>query len=430
MKQISAIIIAKIFFLLLVAYLAQLIIPYSDSFPYRGILDNVDASSLLKSFANFDGVQYIIIASQRYFTYNQAYFPAYPMLMRFLHYVFNIEYFYGGLLISNIGFAVGLHYFYKLLRIDFDKKKSLIAVLFLILFPTSFYFHVIYTEGLFFGLFVSFLYFLRKGELKKALFISIFLSATRLIGAFSVVFLLPVILNPSWRVKDPLMSGSPRRGFFATLRMTNKYFSALLLTPLLLLPFLGLASYMLYLWQTTGDPLFFFNSQSAFGANRSTHIILLPQVYYRYFKIFFTATFNWQYLIAALEFISFTFVAGVLSLDLYNICHSGVLSLSKGDRISVFTKIKDAISRTMASFQHDKKILFRLSLNLFSWINILLPTLTGTFSSVPRYALFAISIFYFLANMKNKFAQYLLLVFFAILQIILFAFFIRGYFIA
>ena len=200
------IILVKILFLLLVAQLASLIIPYLGFFPYREILDILNIPFFVKSFSNFDGVQYLLVAKQGYMTYQQAYFPLYPLLIRVVGDLLHIEYFYSALLISNLGFAIGLHYFYKLLRIDFDKKKSLIGVLFLILFPTSFYFHVIYTEGLFFALFISFLYFLRKEDLKKALLISIFLSATRLIGVFSVVFLLPVILERSEESRGILRS--------------------------------------------------------------------------------------------------------------------------------------------------------------------------------------------------------------------------------
>ncbi|PIX73599.1 hypothetical protein COZ39_02165, partial [Candidatus Roizmanbacteria bacterium CG_4_10_14_3_um_filter_33_21] len=38
---------------------------------------------------------------------------------------------------------------------------------------------------------------------------------------------------------------------------------------------------------------------------------------------------------------------------------------------------------------------------LFSFINLLLPTLTGTFSSIPRYALMSLSVFIYLGEIKS-----------------------------
>ena len=103
----------------------------------------------------------------------------------------------------------------------------------------------------------------------------------------------------------------------------------------------------------------FFRVQPVFGANRSTNLILLPQVYFRYLKIFFTANWNFQYFVSLIEFFIFTFVFIVLILDLLKIV-----------KFSENWKLK------IGNYE-------RLSLSMFSFINLLLPTLTGTFSSIP-----------------------------------------------
>ena len=62
-------------------------------------------------------------------------------------------------------------------------------------------------------------------------------------------------------------------------------------------------------------------------------------------------------------------------------------------------------------------------------INLVLPTLTGTFSSIPRYALLSLSLFLYLGEMKNKFVRISVAVLFAFLHVVLLGFFIQGYFV-
>jgi hypothetical protein len=208
---------------------------------------------------------------------------------------------------------------------------------FLLLFPTAFFFSAVYTEGLFFMLMSMSLYFFYSKKKNGAAVSGFLLALTRLIGVFvSIPFITEAIykkgkLNFS-QIKWPLV---------------------------IIAPFIGLGLYMVYLFATTGDPLYFFTAQPSFGANRSTHLILLPQVYYRYIKIF----------------------------------------------------------------------LILLGISLFSLINIVLPTLTGTLSSIPRYALMSWASFMYLGNLKNYYAKISIALIFFIFQIIVASYFIQGYFV-
>ena len=165
-------------------------------------------------------------------------------------------------------------------------------------------------------------------------------------------------------------------------------------------PFVGLGIYSTYLYFTTGNFIEFFTSQEAFSAGRSTKIILFPQVIYRYIKIFITVKFNFQYLISSLEFLVFIMFISVISLQLYLI------------------------------IKKRNKNIALLSLTIFSLINILLPTFTGTFLSIPRFALMSLSFFIFIALIKNVYIKTLIALIFLILHITLLAYFIQGYFIA
>ena len=85
---------------------------------------------------------------------------------------------------------------------------------------------------------------------------------------------------------------------------------------------------MIFLWKTTGDPMNFFTSQTVFGAQRSTDLITIFQVYYRYIKIFLTAQFNLQYFVAVLESI-------VVSISLLAVAVHGWLAYKKNDVFNI-----------------------------------------------------------------------------------------------
>ncbi|PIT88927.1 MAG: hypothetical protein COU27_02960, partial [Candidatus Levybacteria bacterium CG10_big_fil_rev_8_21_14_0_10_36_7] len=72
----------------------------------------------------------------------------------------------------------------------------------------------------------------------------------------------------------------------------------------------------------------------------------------------------------------------------------------------------------------------RRSYILFSILALILPTLTGTFSSIPRYALVAFVIFPTLALIQNRFLRYTILIVGLLIETIISAFFLRGYFVS
>ncbi len=357
------------------SYLASRFIPYLGFFPYRYVLESYHLPALITSWANFDGIHYILIAQNGYSQYEQAFFPLYPLLIRFLSPLLARNELFTGLLISNLCFLAGLIIFQQYLKLTMKQWNNW-PLIFLLVFPTSFFFTALYTEGLFFFLVVASLYSLEKDNYWLASLFAVFASLTRLTGLFLIIVFGLKLIS---KLKKSL--------YFI---LNTKYFI------LLLSPFLGLLIYGIYLQKTTGDFLFFFHSQPAFGAHRSTNLITLPQVYYRYFKIIFTAQPDFRYFVALLEIIIFSFVFGVLVFDL--------------------------LKRLRVNSQ--------LGLSLFSLANIVLPTLTGTFSSVPRYSLMSLSFFIALGQIKNLFIKTLLAIVFFILNIVLLGFFVQGYFIS
>jgi len=390
----------------LVIFFSQKVIPYLGFFPYRDQLPGFNLPSWISALANFDGLHYISIARNSYAQYEQAFFPLYPLSIKFLTPLFLNNQLLTGIIISNVSFLLGLIVFYKYLEKDvmnhvstknFNKFQR-ISIIFLILaFPTSFFFGAVYTEGLFFLLLIATLYFLKKKDYLLVSLFAFLASMTRFVGVFLII---PIIFHLIQKSKVKSQNLKLKLKSFLYFILNTKYLI------LALSPLLGLGLYCFYLWRSTGDPFFFLTSQPIFGANRSSHLILLPQVYWRYFKIFVTAAHDSRFYVSVVEFFLFNFVFAILVLDLF-----------KNLKFIENCKLK------IENFS-------RLGLNLFSFANLILPTLTGTFSSIPRYSLFSLSFFIYLAQIKNNFIKYFILLIFIIVHILLLGYFTQGYFIS
>jgi len=360
-------------FLLLLAYL--LIVPrihYSGFFPYREIAQGYHMNQFISSLANFDGVHYLGLAERGYYQFEQAFFPLYPLCIRGLGFLFNNNLLISGIVVTNIAFVIGFA-FLILLFSRMENKTSISALLLYIAFPASYYFHVVYTEGLFLCFFAGALFFYQRKQWLWAGVFGFFASLTRLFGVLlTILFLYQAYLmykRVGWRI---------------------------FILPLL--PLGGFVSYAVFLLITTGDPFAFFHAQSAF-ATRSTHLVLLPQVYYRYLKIIFTAQFSFAYAIACLE------------LLIFSVCIVGC--------VYVFVKkCKTWKTNPLPTF-----------LAGFSILSILIPTFTGTLSSIPRYSLFAFSFFIALSHLSKR-VQFVIIAVSLLCQLILFSFFLQGYFVS
>ena len=361
-----------ILYSLLAAWM-YLIIPYAGNFPYKDVIQNFKLPQWIYSWANFDGAHYIHIALQGYHQYDQAYFPGYILILKLFGGMFGHYYLQAGLLISNISFIGAAWIFYLLFKELYGKKSALWSLVLLFCIPTSFFFSALYTESLFLLLTVSSLYYLLRKKFILACVLAALSSCVRLQGVF---LLLPFFA-------------------YAYQNLNKRSLSTYIF---MLSPCIGLWLYMIFLWKTTGDPMNFFTSQTVFGAQRSTDLITIFQVYYRYIKIFLTAQFNLQYFVAVLESI-------VVSISLLAVAVHGWLAYKKND-------------------------VFNISLAAYSLMHIIVPSLTGSFSSTPRYALFVFSIYYVFSRITHSKLKIGILIFSMIVHILLFGLFFQGYFIA
>ena len=326
--------------LILIIFLGSKYFPTSWAYLYTE--KNVVLSpSWLWSRANFDGMHYIGIARGGYGLYQQAFFPLYSKIVNLMAHLFGGRVLLGGWVLNLVCFYLALFFFYKLLKLDFSERISKRVLVYLLLFPTAFFFSMIYTEALFFLLIIGSFYFARTKRWWLAGIFGGLASATRLVG----IFLFPALLFEWWQQKK------------------IKNFSTFI--PLLLIP-VGLLCYMRFLSVNCGDSLMFIHVQAFFGAGRTAgRIILLYQVFWRYLKMLITVDKgSLTYFVVILESLS---AIGFLFLGLF-----------------VFL-------RRWYSYL------------IFMVLAYLTPTFTGTFSSMPRYVLLLFPGFILLSIWAEKY---------------------------
>lgn len=155
--------------------------PYLDVVPVK--------NAWLAIWQRWDGLHYQAIAERGYEAFPTAPFtpPLYPLLMRLL------SPFLGGTLLAGIfvsatSYAIGLVLFYQLARLELSQEKAARrALMYLMLFPTAFFFFAPYTESLFFLGSVGAMLALRRKEWLRAGLWGSLAAASRLPAALILI---------------------------------------------------------------------------------------------------------------------------------------------------------------------------------------------------------------------------------------------------
>jgi hypothetical protein len=164
-------------------------------------------SIIMRQFSHWDSPHYIDIATNGYVNEGEqslfiVFLPLYPVLVRLI--TFNFEYInLSALIVSNVGSIFAAVYLFKLSQLEFGDDVAKKAVLYLSIFPTAYFLSAIYTEGLFFALVISSVYYARIGKWSVAGFLSFFATLTRLAG----LLLLPTLIieylhQKKWKLKE------------------------------------------------------------------------------------------------------------------------------------------------------------------------------------------------------------------------------------
>lgn len=361
-------------FLIFSIFLGQYLFRLQDNFLLGGKTNHL-VNPLFWSWGNFDGEHYLAIARSGYKPLTHFYFPVYPLLIKTLANLFtdsSLNYYLSSLLISHISFFSSLVLLIKLLKIDYKSSFIKQTILLLLTYPFSFFFVSSYTESLFLFLCLLGFYFARKNNFLVASVVAGILSAVRITG----LAMFPALII-EWYLQD---------------KKSRKFWQLFFLP----LSVFGLLIYLYYLRTATGDALVFLNTVELFGAQRSSTFILLPQVFYRY-------------IVKIIPSLTLYFPALFITFWEFTIALVGLVLLIIG-----FFKI-------------------RASYWIYAFLAYLIPTLSGSFSSLPRYVIIIFPLFILSVNLLNsltrkfKIAIYIILVINLLIALGLFS---NGYFVS
>lgn len=378
-KILMAFIIWRIL-LFLPVILAQTLLKFRSGYDYTSPNYFIDKSNpignfLLSAFANFDGVYYLIIPDRGYTLDTAGFFPLFPLIIKLTTgnlSAFDPRQFFIALILVCVFFVLALIFLFKLIRLDHRDNIAFLSIVFLLVFPTSFFFANIYSESLFLLLTVVSFYFARKRKWLISSILALLLTGTRFIGiAIIPALIFEFIKNEKGEARELLKKGW-----------------SIILTPL------GLLGYMIFNHLQFGNAFQFIQAQGSLQNERSIdRLVPIPQTVARYINILFTVDpkiFEWK--IALLEISIFIFAVIML--------------------ITAWRKK------------------MRSSYIIFAALALFIPSSTGTLSGFPRYALVLFPIFIVLALIKKRWIKIAYSIVSVILLIILFMFFSKGYYIA
>lgn len=141
---------------------------------------------------------------------NYSFFPFYPYVMRVFAWPLGLlglnpiaAASLAGVIVSVLGAIAGLVALYDLTRPYFDADSSMRAVFYALIFPTSFFFAMVFTEGLFIGLAFGAIALAKRKQWLLASILGLFAAWTRAHGA-AVALPLLVIWLSAIRWREPL----------------------------------------------------------------------------------------------------------------------------------------------------------------------------------------------------------------------------------
>lgn len=344
----------------------------SGRFPINtNFFDEGTTFSFYKAWANWDGVHYLSIAGNGYLAdlKTMVLFPGYPLLVKLTTFLFG-DLFFSAYLVSHLAAIGSLIMLYKLVLLLFNKEIAQRAIFYFLIFPSSFYLVAAYSESTFILFALLSFYFSFKKRWFLASVFGFGVSLTRVIG---VVIIIPLILE-----------------YLKQINFNRKKIKANFLW-LTLIP-MGAIFYCLYLLNTVGNPFYFLDLQNAVRSTNPINPLVVLVNYSNILKV--------SFLKGEMGFTTMILIDYLLSI-----------------MVLVF------------SWFIFKKI--RASLALYTFLIILIPTLTGSLAGNQRYALAAFPIFILLAIFaKNDLVNQGLTIISLMLLALSLTLFINGYWVA
>jgi hypothetical protein len=210
----------------------------------------VDINALLSVWNHWDAANFVRIAQFGYQTrFDVAFFPLFPLLIHILAFPLSFwggSYLLMGTLISNAALLGTMLLLYQLAVEIVGEDAARRSLLYLVIFPTAFYFFAAYNETLFLLFCLGSFLAMRRQHWWLAGLLGLLASATRSAGLLLVI---PYLIEV-WVTRESI----------AALR--QNIFRRIL--PVVLIP-IGTVAYALYCWHLSGDPIAFAAVQSHWG---------------------------------------------------------------------------------------------------------------------------------------------------------------------
>ncbi len=187
---------------------------------------------------------------------NIAFFPAFPMAVRYLSAVLGREPLWTGVGVSLVAFFFALGYFLRLARDELrDEEAAATAVMLLAAYPFAVFFSAAYTEALFLLTLVGAVYHFRHDQLGRAAAWGFLCGLTRPNGALLSVVLGLMAVTPMWDAVRwrPLLP--PPTGWA---HIGKRLWSAAA-------PGFGMLAYSAFIYRLTGHPFSWTSQNAAWG---------------------------------------------------------------------------------------------------------------------------------------------------------------------
>jgi hypothetical protein len=152
--------------------------------PFHGVLAHV-----FNPWAVWDGVWYIKIAADGYAGNDGsvAFFPLYPLLVRWLGIVFDNNLVIAGIVLSLACYFGAIYALYKLVAPRYGSLVAYRTCLYLSIFPTAFYWQAVYSESAFLLLSIVCILWSMQGRWKLAGLAGLLAALTRSAGFLLIV---------------------------------------------------------------------------------------------------------------------------------------------------------------------------------------------------------------------------------------------------
>ena len=323
-------------------------------------------------FTRFDSGWYFGVARNGYAYVengrsNLAYFPVYPLLMRYVGRLFGpgaSNVYLGGIVVSWTAFVLAMVVLYYLARLDLPAWRAERAVLLTAVFPFAFFFGVVYTESVFLLFTLLGFYAFRTRRWLWGGLAGGVATATRVNG----IFILPALAWMAWRTVRP--EGRDRVLAFGGVALAAS----------------GLGLYSLYVYSLSGNPLEWAASIQRWGYHPGGSPLLAP------FR-----------LVRALAVHPYAFLAG--------------------ERMAIYDTLNGVTALAFAASVPFVWRRFGAGYGLFMIANLWLPLSSGQYEGLGRYCTVLFPSFIWLASLRSRTASTYLVAVFAMVYTLCLALF-------